>query len=382
MLNISKQIMTVWDHGAGPHALPEVEIIPMGNAANEKKKLDKAVSTFNSSHEYDNIPMPGFTVFDSSRKNWGSPDRTWLIIDPRGFLARVTSDNLELIFKVTGITEGLIQEKCVWAREDSQTKMVLVPVSSPSYLEAVKNTELLEHKVTLKDVKIGDTVLLQNGMQGKYLGTMTLYGPGSSSTWVSYDDFVMTSVPRKQIVEVGPGQFFYGTNARILKVVSPAAEPMTKQSGVQYVRDAIAAGKALFSMNKTFTPVQKGYGIVDFVSTHAVTPLLTLQEISRDDACARFHYAHHRYDYTQLVLEDKDGRKFLLDFGHNSLSQTGADPKFNTLAVKTVFTEPVTKIDLFESRPWHDASRPGTETLDNFVKFYKILKHVKDETYI
>ena len=84
--------------------------------------------------------MPGFTLYKTGRKNWGSADQTWLVIDPRGFLVRITNVNLEEILHVTGITEGLIQEKCVWARENSQTKMTLVPVTSPDYIEATKNT--------------------------------------------------------------------------------------------------------------------------------------------------------------------------------------------------------------------------------------------------
>ena len=83
------------------------------------QKLDPHLYIDN--HYFDNIPLPGFTLSENNRKNWGSKDETWLIVDPRGFFARISNDNLNDILHVTGITEGLIQEKCVWAREDSKS---------------------------------------------------------------------------------------------------------------------------------------------------------------------------------------------------------------------------------------------------------------------
>lgn len=130
MLNISRQIYSGWNT-ASANELPEAEIIPFGKSSNEKKRLETFTKRYPVLNEYENIPLPGFTLYKSNRKNYGSADPTWLIIDPRGFMVRITNDNLEDILHVTGITEGLIQQKCVWAREDSQTKMILVPISSP-----------------------------------------------------------------------------------------------------------------------------------------------------------------------------------------------------------------------------------------------------------
>ena len=126
MLNIARQIQAGWDQGSSTE-LPEAEIVPIGNTTNEKRKLQGLTNRKNILKEYENIPLPGFTLLKTERKSWGSLDQTWLVIDPRGFLSRITPNNLEKILHVTGITEGLIQEKCVWAREDSQTKMVQTP---------------------------------------------------------------------------------------------------------------------------------------------------------------------------------------------------------------------------------------------------------------
>src|SRR5690606_39188374 len=108
MINIAKQIYAGWGTGT-KYDLPEAEVIPHGTSSNEKKKLEKFTKSHAVIKEHDNVPLPGFTLYKVDRKNWGSQDQTWLIIDPRGFLVRISNDNLEDILYVTGITEGLIQ---------------------------------------------------------------------------------------------------------------------------------------------------------------------------------------------------------------------------------------------------------------------------------
>src|ERR1035437_1127776 len=175
MLNIAKTLYAGWDpSSATKYELPEAEIIPLGESKNEMKKLDTITKRYPTLYEHDNIPLPGFTLYKSDRKNWGSIDQTWLVIDPRGFLVRISSKNLDNILHVTGITEGLIQQKCVWARENTETKMALVPVTSGAYYDAALNTKLIEDKVDMKDVQIGDTVLLQNKLTGIYRGVASL----------------------------------------------------------------------------------------------------------------------------------------------------------------------------------------------------------------
>ena len=123
MLNIARNIYFGYDSAKGKYELPEAEVIPYGESANEKRKLENITKKYPTLIDHENIPLPGFTLHKTDRKNWGSIDQTWLVIDPRGFLVRISSQNLEKILHVTGITEGLIQEKCVWARENTETKI-------------------------------------------------------------------------------------------------------------------------------------------------------------------------------------------------------------------------------------------------------------------
>ena len=216
MLNISKQIYAGWPT-YGTVLLPEAEVTPIGDSPQEKKKLEKFVARNPNIKEYDNIPLPGFTLFDVSKKTWTAADSTWQVIDPRGFTTRISQKNMSNILTVTGITEGLIQQKCVWAREDSQSVMELIPVSSSDYIEAVENTELIESKVDLANVEIGDTVLLQNKLRGTYLGVHSLYAAMDKTSMKS--DFKVQVGLRKQVIEVSKGQFHYQTDAKILKIL-------------------------------------------------------------------------------------------------------------------------------------------------------------------
>lgn len=374
MLNISRQIQTGWNTQQ-KHPLPEAEIIPIGESINEKKKLERISSRFATLIEHENIPLPGFTLFESNRKNWGSLDTTWLVIDPRGFLVRISNDNLENILHVTGITEGLIQERCVWARNDTQTKMTLVPVSSPIYIEAVKNTQLIEEKVNMKDVQIGDKVILQNEIEGTYMGVLSIYGPLSNYT-IGHIYQPQTFL-RRQIVEFEPGKYYYQTDLKILKVLWKTENPMTREDSAKLINFSL--GNSGYFTN---TPHQKfaAYtvrGSAAYVSTDSIKDVpLTYEEININEAEHLFMSAQQTCDIGQLMLESV-GSFYLIDFPF--LPSMGTpQTSFHISEIKFHLNN---KIELEQSRRYARAG-DKTFTLDKFTKFYKIVKNVKTATYI
>lgn len=383
MLNISKQIYAGWDTNSTKYDLPEAEIVPVGDTSNEQRKADRIAKKFSAIYEHENYPLPGFTLYKTDRKNWGSLDQTWLVIDPRGFLVRISSRNLENILHVTGITEGLIQEKCVWAREDSQTKMTLVPVSSPIFVDATKNTELLEQRVDIKNVNIGDIVLMQNKLQGRYMGTLSLYAPLENN---GKKEFVHQSYLRRQIVEVEPGKFFYQTDTKILKVLRPAPEVMTKEQSVEYLNQQIAAG-AYFTSAPWFPGSCMYYstrGMIRHASTFAVPkPVITLQEIDLAEACALAQKGLDLKDSSMVLLENAHGVRYLLDFPY-TFSNT-PNPTLQSFSItKAIFQEGVySSIQVPDQKHTFAAQAiAGSHSINQFTRFYRILKHVKTETYI
>lgn len=386
MLNISKQIHAGW-HATTTYELPEAEVIPGGDTSNEKRKITNASARYTNLTEYSNIPLPGFTLYKADRKNYGSLDQTWLVIDPRGFLVRISSENLQKILHVTGITEGLIQEKCIWARENSETKLTLVPVSSPSYLEAVENTELIEGKVSTKDVQIGDTVMLQNKLQGRYMGTLSLYGPLYEYSARTRESKVQTW-PRRQIIEVADGKFYYSTDVKMLKVVFPTTDPMTREESAKFLNDRIATGNAFFSSNPKMTGKYYGtYGVIKHVSVHAVPKVeITFDEIDRAEVEKIFNIAVISSDAGMIVLENHKSKLSVIDFPYsfNPSANITVD-SFATCSINMPnISDPVYSIETNDIRKsmWGSSRTVPNKCLDNFTKYYKIVKHVKNETFI
>jgi len=380
MINISRQFYAAWNSAKRGDPLHEVELVPGGDTPGEKKRLASLTAKNTDIVEYENVPLPGFTLLKTNRKRWGSIDATWLVIDPRGFLSRITSDNLEAILSVTGITEGLIQEKCVWVRENSQSQMVLVPVTSESYKEAVANTILIEEKISMKDVEIGDRVLLQNKLQGIYMGTLSLYGPLFNINYKNKRHEAQKSL-RRQIVMVDNDRFYYQTDVKILKILQKAVMPMTKIESVAKLNESILSGKAYFSgtddilLNNYYTT----YGMITHVSTIAVTEVpLVFEEIQRDEFEQLFNKSLLNNTFGYLAAETEDGSKMYIQEATHKLSHQ----RVTSLTLFTSTTIASIAKNYFELKEYNRTADNHQTSLDIFTKFYKIVKYVKKESYI
>ena len=121
---------------------------------------------------YENKPLIGFKLGRNVRHGygWGQGNVKWRIEDPRGFELEITSPNLAQIMGFCTIQEGEILEECIWARLGAEN--ILVPVNSDVYVNAIKNTERMSKSASLRDLKIGDSVVMHNGDAGIYYGTM------------------------------------------------------------------------------------------------------------------------------------------------------------------------------------------------------------------
>lgn len=381
MLNIARSIYSAYNTtGQRSTDLNKVEIVPIGDSVNEKNKIKNLTKKFTNIAEHDNIPLPGFTLFSSGRRSYGSAE-TWLIIDPRGFLVRITSQNLMDILLLTGITEGLIQEKCVWARDNTETKMILVPISSPKYIEAENNTRLIENKVNKKTVQLGDTVFLQNSLTGVYLGHMSLYGPiVDYSINETYQPQVF---PRREVIEVSPGKFHYMSNLNILKIVERTKEPLSKAEALARANKNIES-----SFFTSYTDLNSRYfgirGKILHASQHTVEPVISFVEIDHYEATGLFYDGQDDGDFGKLLLVDKNNRKFLIDYPYSFTSNTAHIHSFNVCEIKSPEDLDVEtpSIQLLDRRNSMFKKTAGTEKLDNFVKYYKIVKHVKDHTFV
>lgn len=387
MLNISKTIYAAHQPLGLKYELPEAEVIPIGQTLNEKKRLTKLAATYSQLSEHANIPLPGFTLYKSDRKTWGSIDQTWLVIDPRGFLVRITSQNLEKILHTTGITEGLIQEKCVWARKNDETKIMLVPISSQLYLDAVKNTQLLDDKIEMKNVQIGDTVLLQNNLKGVYMGTASLYGPLTED--ISGLVYKPRTSNKQQIIEVSSGKYFHRTDLKILKVLKNATSVITSSESIKQMNSVIRAGNAVFSNTEYQLKRPFSQSHVDFVNLVIPSTTTKIQmafvEVTSAEVALSINSATPYNEFGKYVLCDDLGTGYLVEPGFSAGLNPPSYGLFDVLALQHFTPNTTDKLVLLTKRKYmydRNSGRANYRRLSDFKKFYKIVKCIKNETYI
>ncbi len=159
--------------------LPLGFLTPYGTDAASKKRMS-TVDIWSNSRQHsavslpskviDNIPMTGFKLSETIKRStgWGKGNVVWRIADPRGFELEITNNNLMQIMICTIIQNGEILSPCVWGRKGAEN--VLIPTDSSLYKHAVENTKRQNKTVSVKSLKVGNTILLQNGTKGKYLG--------------------------------------------------------------------------------------------------------------------------------------------------------------------------------------------------------------------
>ena len=126
-----------------------------------------------------NEPREGFEIAKSVRRYGyrGPGNVLWRITDPAGYDLEISSENFASIVDHCVLEQGVIKGRCVWGRDGS--KNVLLPEGSEPYDQALKFTKQKKNSVSLKDVKLGDTVeILNKGMIGvpfTYLGKMFIH---------------------------------------------------------------------------------------------------------------------------------------------------------------------------------------------------------------
>lgn len=370
MLNISTQIYAGRIKPALQDDIPYATIIPWNNTTVEKKRLEKLTSHCITVTEYDNIPLPGFTLCTDNRGGL----RDWRIIDPRGFIVVIDYENLKNILRVSGISEGLVQERCVWARDNNQLRMELIPISDTRYITAVVNTKLLKSKIKISDVGIGDTVLLQNGLTGVYKGVMSLYGDVEALG--RKGEISVVPRMRRQVVEIEDGKYHCQIDTKILSVIKKAATSISREDSIKSVSDNINAGNAYFTSGTNFKYTQWGtYRNIRLAQAIAVDKiLLRLEEITLAEATLLYNTSNTFRDSSLIILESVPGCKFLVERPYGVVL---ARKQFNVIEILEINDTKIivdTKFNGFVVKP--------VFSLDNFSKFYKIVKCVRDEEYV
>lgn len=129
--------------------------------------------------DYENVPMSGFVL----NKKVGGYDTGWnhrqtyvRVYDPRNFEFEISVPNLLYILENTNSIKGKgIEGEFVYGWDG--TDLVLVPTSSPDYVETEKYNEVVFNKdyVKVKDLKIGATYRSNVNKQLIYIGRFDYY---------------------------------------------------------------------------------------------------------------------------------------------------------------------------------------------------------------
>jgi hypothetical protein len=288
----NKSIKFPTHHYIGFQARPSVDDVPLGfmtpdgkDKAAEKRKAtvdnwaqgygydaaNKAKDKM-PAQTYENKPLVGFKLGRNVRHGygWGQGNVKWRIEDPRGFELEISSPNFAQLIGFCNIEQGEILEPCIWARLGAEN--ILVPVNSDVYRATVRNTERLAKKASMKDLKIGDSVVLANGDEGVY------YGAFYVSSYEQYhgntNRLGNSGKKRHVFLFQTPGddgtsshKFFRAVGSPKLAELFDGGETMTHLEAEKFVNDWIKEGKT-FQESGTRYVVPIGVSIEPMDKSH------------------------------------------------------------------------------------------------------------------
>jgi hypothetical protein len=141
---------------------PLAALTAWGTDAASKNRMQTVQSHSKQTWCMDNSPQWGIRIAGASYKD------ELFIQDPRGFSVSVGTANVLWLMKTCTVVDGVIQAPCVWARVSGRN--ILLVVGSQAHDLAIIQTRVANSKVSIKQVRLGDWITLQNGTQGVYMG--------------------------------------------------------------------------------------------------------------------------------------------------------------------------------------------------------------------
>lgn len=250
------------EHYLGLIVSRESDDLPLGfltpegtdkQAMNRKGTVDNWVSS-NSWH-YDNAtrqrtstaiptrtlknePLAGFRLLHSVQHGgrWGAGNIKWRLEDPRGFELEITSSNLMEIMACTTIENAEIQDLCMWAREGSEN--ILVPVTSEVYKTAMVNTARSKKSASMTDLKMGDTVIMQNGKSGIYYGKMNIVEYKRDNI---VNDYLVIGKPRFLLVNHEDKVIHANASMKLAEIID--GDPISPEEAEKFIAEKTKNGR-------------------------------------------------------------------------------------------------------------------------------------------
>lgn len=161
--------------------------------AASKKRIDTVKNWCGSEKmcNLDNPPLSGFTFVDVVSR-YRTKNKLMRVFDPRGFIVEVSIDILLEIMQSATIKNGVIQEKCFWARKG--TENILIPENTPLHEQYLSETVYAKAaNISTKKLKVGGLYINKDGKKYFYLGKLVLKVDEentSSTAFTKYSDWV------------------------------------------------------------------------------------------------------------------------------------------------------------------------------------------------
>lgn len=120
----------------------------------------------------ENAPLTGFKLGKTVTR-WSTNSSYFRILDPRGYEVEINTGNLEMLLRDTVIDHGVIQDECVWGREDGSN--VLLTINSQPFKDSIDMGEVAANgPISAKSLKPGDKVRFITGKEMVYVGRFKL----------------------------------------------------------------------------------------------------------------------------------------------------------------------------------------------------------------
>lgn len=161
--------------------------------AASKKRIDTVKNWYGSEKmcNLDNPPLSGFTFVDVVSR-YRTKNKLMRVFDPRGFIVEVSIDILLEIMQSATIKNGVIQEKCFWARKGAEN--ILIPENTLLHEQYLSETVYAKAaNISTKNLKVGGLYINKDGKKYFYLGKLVLKVDEentSSTAFTKYSDLV------------------------------------------------------------------------------------------------------------------------------------------------------------------------------------------------
>jgi hypothetical protein len=203
----------------------------------------------------DNVPVEGFRLVGDVKRygGWFSTGNVvWRVEDPRGFQFEISSANLGALMSIATIDQGLIQGKCLYARDGARNALIIENSEEYQATLATTNRRDSASKLSLKTIKPCTPVSLVDGRMGIYYGTVWILG--QYTDWIveesrpgvySFSNYkameIKTEIKDRYLVIVADGTVELSTKPPIANVVVYSEQleslPKTVEQACDYIVD-------------------------------------------------------------------------------------------------------------------------------------------------